>query len=98
MVSFVIPLSRTDHQERAAFRNVWIKKLKSIYTDSQRRVQRPAAPHLHVGAETTTEIQSQQQLQDCCLDLLIQQSELEEVEDSEVLLALEASRQTDEVS
>lgn len=98
MVSFVIPLSHTDHRERAAFRNVWIKKLKSIYADSQRRVQRPAAPRVHVGAETTTEVQSQQQLQDCCLDLLIQQSELEEAEDSEVLLALEANRHTDEVS
>lgn len=98
MVSFVIPLSRTDYQERAAFRNVWIKKLKSIYADSQRRVQRPAAPRVHVGAQTAMEIQSQQQLEDCCLVLLIQQRELEEEEDSEVLLALEASRQTDEVS
>lgn len=98
MVSFVIPLSRTDYQERAAFRNVWIKKMKSIYEDTQRRVQRPAAPHLHVGAQTTTEIQSQQKLEDCCLVLLIQQSELQEVENSEVLLVLEASHQRDEVS
>lgn len=98
MVSFVILLSHTDRHEPAALRNVCIQKLKNIYTDSQRRVQRPAVPHLQAVAQTTTEIQSHQQLEECCLVLLIQLNELQEVEDSEVLLALEASHLTDEGS
>lgn len=58
----------------------------------------PAVPHLQVQAQTTTEIRPQQQLEECCLVLLIQLSELQEAEDSEVLSALVASHLADEVS
>lgn len=98
MVSSVIPLSHSDCQERAALRNSCIKKLKNIYTDSQRHIQTPAVPHLQVQAQTTTEIRPEQQLEECCLILLIQLSELQEAEDLEVLSALEASHLRDEVS
>lgn len=98
MLSFVIPLSHTGCQERAALKNGCIKKLTNIYTDLQKHIQTPAVLHLHVQAQTTTEIQPQHQLEECCLVLLIQLSELQEVEDSEVLSVLEASHLTDEVS
>lgn len=97
MVSFLIPLSHTDCQEQAALRNSCVKKLRNIYTDSQRHIQTPAVPHLHVQAQATTEIRPEHQLDECCLVLLIQLSELQEAEDWEVLSALEASYVREEV-
>lgn len=94
----MIPLSHTDCQERAALRNGCIKKLKSINMDLQRHIQTQAVSHLQVQAQTPTEIWPQQQLEECCRVLSIQLSELQEVEDSEVLSALEASHLTDGVS
>lgn len=96
MVSFGVPFSHTDCQERAALRCGCIKKLKTIYLG--RHIRTPAGPHLQAEAQTTIEIRPQHQLEECCCVLLIQLSELQELEDSEVLSALEATHLTDEVS
>lgn len=87
-VSFVIPPPHTDCQERAALRNGCMKKMKTIHVDSQTHSQTPGVPHPELQAQRTTEPRPQQQLEERYLLLLSQLSELQEVEDEEVLSAL----------
>lgn len=94
-VSFVIPLPHTDCQERAAFTNGCLKNI----VDSQTHSQTPGVPHPELQARRTTEPWLQQQLEKRYLLLLSQLSELQEVEDGEVLSALidRVSRRSDSV-
>lgn len=94
----MIPLSHPDCQERAALRNGCIKKLKNIYSDWRRHIGTPAVSPLRVEAQTAADIRSRDQLEECCLVLLTQLRELQEVEEPEVLSALEASHPADRLS
>lgn len=95
-VSFVIPLPHTDCQECAPFTNGC---MKNIIVDSQTHSQTPGVPHPELQAQRTTEPWLQQQLEKRYLLLLSQLSELQEVEDGEVLSALidGVSRRSDSV-
>ncbi|XP_029698159.1 uncharacterized protein [Takifugu rubripes] len=77
-------LPKEDCQERAAFTNGCLKNI----VDSQTHSQTPGGPHPELQAQRTTEPWPQQQLEKRYLLLLSQLSELQEVEDGEVLSAL----------
>lgn len=90
--SFLFSVSYADNQKRAALRNGCIKKLRQIHADLQtrNRTQTPFKQHHQpqMQAHVSSELWSQDQLEDCSLVLLTELIELQEVQASVVLPAL----------
>lgn len=91
-LSFLFPVSYADNQKPAALRNGCIKKLRQIHADLQthNRTQTPLKQQHQpqMQAHVSSELWSQDQLEDCSLVLLTELIELQEVQASVVLPAL----------